>query len=334
MALRLPENVSIEEVIICYQVSNAQSFIAQVRLEEMNTPNQAIVIYDEPVVLNSVTPATHNSNVGGTMPAAGMAVNLALRMSFQNVTDQIFLGGIGVNVSRGFPRVAYVATVLGPGRTGILAVADNTTVGADVVFAQCCVNLTDGGDGGGGMFRWDSGSGTDDGGTIIVPGGKGIGSTGPCWRRVYNGAVNARWFGAQGDGKADDTCALQQALNFLMAIPHGGKLYIPGGVYKIRHTLTLVGDNAHNYVIEGDIGASGGSISPLVGSINTQLLWAGPPGCTMLDCWGINDSFFRHLTFNGGGQSLHINGSTVGILGAGCCTWFHTNQFMTIAPRV
>jgi hypothetical protein len=221
----------------------------------------------------------------------------------------------------GIASVPYVSTVLGPVRTGILAVADNTTVGGDVVFAEGCVKLSDGG---GGLFRWDSGGGTDDGGTVIVPGGTKTGSTGPCWRRVYSGAVNARWFGAQGDGNADDTCALQQALNFLMAIPNGGKLYIPSGVYKITSTLTLVGDNAHNYVIEGDIGGQ---------TYNTQILWAGPAGCTMLDCWGINDSFFRHLTFNGGGHSLFIDGSQVSSLGAGCCTWFHTNQFSTVMPN-
>jgi hypothetical protein len=217
--------------------------------------------------------------------------------------------------------IAYVATVLGPARTGILAVANATQVGATAVFAECCVNFKDGG---GGMFRWDATGGTDDGGTIIVPGGSGIGSSGPCWRRIYEGAVNVRWFGAQGDGVADETFALQQALNFLMATPNGGKLYIPAGLYKITYTLTLVGDYGHNYVIEGDIGAE---------NLNTAIIWAGPLGCTMLDCWGLNDSYFRHLTFHGEGHNLNDGGAqnaAVSTLGAGCCTWFHTNQYCTV----
>jgi hypothetical protein len=41
MGLRLPQNVSIEDIIICYQVSNKRSFISQVRLSEMGAPDQA-----------------------------------------------------------------------------------------------------------------------------------------------------------------------------------------------------------------------------------------------------------------------------------------------------
>src|SRR3984893_18209334 len=37
MGLRLPPNVQIEEVIVCYEVSNARSFISQTRLAEMTT---------------------------------------------------------------------------------------------------------------------------------------------------------------------------------------------------------------------------------------------------------------------------------------------------------
>jgi hypothetical protein len=222
--------------------------------------------------------------------------------------------------------VAYVSTVLGSLRDGVLATASAAQVGSTVVFAECCTTI---GDGGGGMFRWDAAGGTDDGGTIIVPGGSGIGAVGPCWRRLYSGAVNARWFGAQGDGArgdqaTDDTFALQQALNFLMNTASGGKLYIPAGTYKITYTLWLIGDGSHNYVIEGDMGGE---------TYNTQILWKGPPGCTMLDCWGINYSFFRHLTFNGNGRNLNAGAASnpaVSSTGAGCCTWFHTNEYGTV----
>src|SRR5262249_44846829 len=142
--------------------------------------------------------------------------------------------------------VVYVSTVLGSARNGVLATANTTQVGSTVVYAECCTTIGDGGDG---MFRWDAAGGTDDGGTIIVPGGSGIGSSGPCWRRLYSGAINVRWFGAQGDKVTDDTFALQQAMNFLMNTASGGKLYIPAGVYKITYTLMLIGDYGHNYVI-------------------------------------------------------------------------------------
>jgi hypothetical protein len=61
-----------------------------------------------------------------------------------------------------------------------------------------CVNR---GDGGGGVFYWDSVSAPDDGGTILNSGsGNSAG-----WRRIYYGALSVRWFGASGAGQNDDT---------------------------------------------------------------------------------------------------------------------------------
>ena len=42
LALRLPQNVHIEDVTVCYRCSEAQSFISQVRLLAMDTPDQAL----------------------------------------------------------------------------------------------------------------------------------------------------------------------------------------------------------------------------------------------------------------------------------------------------
>ena len=52
-------------------------------------------------------------------------------------------------------------------RTGDLALNGATAVGSNTVIAYGCVNP---GDGGGGIFYWDTASSIgDDGGTIIVP---------------------------------------------------------------------------------------------------------------------------------------------------------------------
>src|SRR5215471_401034 len=77
MGLRLPPDAQIGEVIICYEVSNARSFISQVRLVEMTTPDHAAVIHDDPTDLTSTTPATYSSAVSGLIPSG--AVTLELR---------------------------------------------------------------------------------------------------------------------------------------------------------------------------------------------------------------------------------------------------------------
>ncbi|MBN2451608.1 MAG: hypothetical protein JXR77_14565 [Lentisphaeria bacterium] len=75
-----------------------------------------------------------------------------------------------------------------------------------------------------------------------------------------------RDFGAEGDGVADDTAALQCCIE--AAREHGGDAlaYLPSGRYLVSRTLTLSG---HNY----RFGGSG---------FLTRLVWRGEPGGTLL----------------------------------------------------
>jgi hypothetical protein len=54
----------------------------------------------------------------------------------------------------------------------------------------------------------DDASSADNGGTIIVS------KSGKRWKRVFEGDIYARWFGAQGDGIADDADAINRAVAF------------------------------------------------------------------------------------------------------------------------
>src|SRR5690348_9887566 len=106
LGLRLPPNVKLTEVMLCYQLSNPRSFISQVRLSEMSTPDQAFVRHDDATDLTSTSPATYHSKVNSFAPTA--AVTLELRLNFQNPADQIVLGAVGITLQ---PTAALWANV-------------------------------------------------------------------------------------------------------------------------------------------------------------------------------------------------------------------------------
>jgi hypothetical protein len=113
-----------------------------------------------------------------------------------------------------------------------------TIIGSDISSTSKPVAVLGGywtvGDGGGGVFYWDPISSTGDNrGTIIVPTGSSTGR----WVRLYSGAISVKWFGAKGDGAANDTASIQAAIDFVGTLPPAGStgntLFFPPGNYKI-----------------------------------------------------------------------------------------------------
>jgi len=66
-------------------------------------------------------------------------------------------------------------------------------------------------------------------------------SKGVTVQNLFTGLVNVKQFGAIGNGIADDTVAIQAAINALLAAS-GGSLYFPSGTYKIASTLLFTLD--------------------------------------------------------------------------------------------
>ena len=123
-------------------------------------------------------------------------------------------------------------------------------------------------DGGSGVFDWDSVcADSDNDGTVVLPSGhSGAGR----WVRNYSGAINVRWFGAQGDtitqettfsaathnggvatdypyeihektSGTDDSAAFTAAF---AALDDGMSLYIPPGTYFMTNTSNYGGNTA------------------------------------------------------------------------------------------
>jgi hypothetical protein len=142
-------------------------------------------------------------------------------------------------------------TVLSVAALKALPVTDLTTSTAVNVLGYYAE-----GDGGGGIFRFDPlASAADNGGTIIAP----TAGSGRWLRDLVPGPLNVKWFGARGNGVANDAPAIQAAIDFLCpqtfagwepgAQPFiGGTVYLPKGTYlvtanvKLPTQVTLTGD--------------------------------------------------------------------------------------------
>jgi len=100
------------------------------------------------------------------------------------------------------------------------------------------------GDGGEGLFYWESTSlQNDNDGTIIQVTSVATGR----WKRNFDDAVNVKWFGAKGDGAKDDTGAIQHAMDASI-----DKLVFTRGNYLVTNTISIpshVVVDFHNSII-------------------------------------------------------------------------------------
>lgn len=122
------------------------------------------------------------------------------------------------------------------------------------------------GDGGGGVFYWDSTSVVDDGGTIIVS-GQNLGSSTPgsAWRRLYSGPLNVQWFGAIPQTFIDCQPAIQRAIAASMSTmisPHTNTIYFPAGEYRIETTIEIPRSELRPITLRGE----GRGVSILMGA--------------------------------------------------------------------
>lgn len=90
---------------------------------------------------------------------------------------------------------------------------------------------------------------------------------------------------AAGDGRTDDTGALQRALDELGQEKRSHVLYLPAGTYRITRGLAMTS--------QMDVAVQGEDPS------RTTIRWDGPLGGVMLTCNGVRYSRFGGITWNG-----------------------------------
>ena len=59
---------------------------------------------------------------------------------------------------------------------------------------------------------------------------------------IEGASVSVSDFGAVGDGVADDTAAIQAAIDHVMAQGYGGEIWFPQGQYRVTDTIEMIGD--------------------------------------------------------------------------------------------
>lgn len=109
----------------------------------------------------------------------------------------------------------------------------------------------------------------------------------PSWRDLR------RDYGAKGDGKADDTAALQKALDDLIKHEKACVLYVPPGKYRLTKTVKTSRKGHHDCM---GVTIMGGA------SDQTTLVWDGPKDGTMVQ-WDAWYSKISQLALDGSGKA-------------------------------
>jgi len=103
IGLTIPSGASgkIRNVQIFYQVDtpvSGRTYISQVRLTKMTTPDVAVVIHDDGTKLTATTPTCYKSQT--RIKKVQGTITLRLKMVFGDISDAILIGGIQLRVSK------------------------------------------------------------------------------------------------------------------------------------------------------------------------------------------------------------------------------------------
>lgn len=94
--LQVPPGFNVVGVRLCYELTNARSFVSQVRIAQVqNPPASAVVLLDDPTDRTAVGPVCVDVKSPTIDPAKG-ALLLDLRVSFGNTSDRIAIRAVAL----------------------------------------------------------------------------------------------------------------------------------------------------------------------------------------------------------------------------------------------
>lgn len=181
------------------------------------------------VELVSDTGTAHTAKVR-SVNTTGNGITLAITASGQEVELNFDKVAAGWGAANGFATLDANSLLREfPQLSNIAALRSASNIGSTIIYVR---GYYSDGDGGEGLFYMDPSDTTsaDNGGTIIVD------SDGKRWKRKFSGPVSVRWFGAKGDGVADDTSAINAAIDVSEVV------YIPKGTYLVSQTIVMKSD--------------------------------------------------------------------------------------------
>ncbi|RAV21111.1 hypothetical protein DQG23_13290 [Paenibacillus contaminans] len=143
------------------------------------------------------------------------------------------------------------------------------------------------------------------------------------FKRIYSSEVNVKWFGAKGDGIADDRAAVQAAIESVKStfeqnnvVEGGGTVYLPKGRYRVTDTIYL-----DKFVkLRGDLSRGGFFFNTTAEKASGTVIYAdfANPDKICIDACGFDASTKKRIAYNKIVNGGMIDGKQVSSLHGVC----------------
>jgi hypothetical protein len=220
-------------------------------------------------------------------------------------------GGTLTNFSDGTKTLALVAAAewyegVQAGSAGALSAAETRDVLAGLSDTSKPAMLHESGRSG--LFVFDPADrsaevGADTAqGVYVAPASDPSGKSG-AWVRRDKGVLEARWFGAAGDGLADDTAAIKAAIAYVESLG-GGVVRLGSGTFAVSDYLPIVGDDV-------TLDARDATVTSAMNVVNAIFYMGGARARILGGTWKLTAGVDKPYFFEVDGLNGEIDGANL-----------------------